>query len=99
MKTENPSLPIPSRSHMVNISVNAPLSVKERIIIITLILLFMAFVLMLAAEAWQSRKRELASAKRYLHSYVEQAKGHAMMSVDKVDAILRLVQDRVKRCV
>ena len=96
MKTENPSLPIPSRSHMVNISVNAPLSVKERIIIITLILLFMAFVLMLAAEAWQSRKRELASAKRYLHSYVEQAKGHAMMSVDKVDAILRLVQDRVK---
>ncbi|OXS30247.1 MAG: hypothetical protein BCS36_05550 [Desulfovibrio sp. MES5] len=96
MKTANPSLPIPSRSRTLNTSVDAPLSAKERILIITLILLFIAFVLMLAVEAWQSRERELASAKRYLHSYVDQAKGHATMSVDKVDAILRLVQGRVK---
>lgn len=96
MKIAHSPLLGPSRSHTVSASVNAPLSVKEKTFIITLILLFIVFVMMLAAEAWQSRKRELASAKRYLHSYVEQAKGHAMMSVDKVDAILRLVQARVK---
>lgn len=96
MKTVNPPLPIPFRSHTLNTSIEAPLSIKEKILIITSLLLFIAFVMVLEVEAWQSRERELAFAKRYLHSYVEQAKGHAMMSVDRVDAVLQLVQDRVK---
>lgn len=96
MKTVNSPLLIPFRPHTVNASIKAPLSIKEKILIITLILLFIAFVVVLAVEAWQSRERELASAKHYLHSYVEQAKGHAMMSVDRVDAVLRLIQNRVK---